>query len=127
VLTNDDINFINANRAELTQGRTESIFLIKPVIIGTDPFTNEPIESEPEKIPVDVVWKEYSTVSNGDRSVIGGVELRQDDVKVTFNSSVDLSDINEVERSEAKFTLIAVDEKGIGGLNRYECVARRVT
>lgn len=126
MLTNDDINLIKANRAELTQGRTESVTLIGETKTGEDPFTKEPITT-PFEISADVVWKEYSTVSNGDRSIVAGVELRQDDVKVTFASSVDLTDVTRVYRGGIAFELIAVDEKGIGGINRYECVARRVT
>lgn len=126
MLTQDDVNWIKSNRSELVQNRTESITILKPQIGGTDPYTNEPIELAPLPIVVQAVWKEYSTVSNGDRSVVGGVELRQDDVKVTFDSSVDLVGVKIVQRDSIDFELIATDEKGIGETNRFECVARRV-
>jgi hypothetical protein len=125
MLTNDDIQWIKANRSELTAGRTESVTLVRISASGVDPYTNEPITSETREI-VPAVWKEVSTVSNGDRSVVNGVELRQDDVLVTFDSDVDLTGVTAIERNGVKFSLVTVDEKGIGTVNRYECVVRRV-
>ena len=125
MLTPDDIQWIKANRSELTAGRTESVTLIRQSVSDVDPYTNEPITSETREV-VPAIWKEVSTVSNGDRSVVNGVELRQDDVLVTFDSDVDLSGVIAIERNGVKFSLVTIDEKGIGAVNRYECVARRV-
>jgi hypothetical protein len=125
MLTNDDIQWIKANRSELTAGRTESIALIRQSVSGTDPYTGEPITSETREV-VPAIWKEVSTVSNGDRSVVNGVELRQDDVLVTFDSSVNLTGVQFIERNDVKFSLVTIDEKGLGAVNRYECVVRRV-
>jgi hypothetical protein len=125
MLTNDDIQWIKANRSELTAGRTESITLVRQSVGGVDPYTNEPITAETREI-VPAIWKEVSTVANGDRSVVNGVELRQDDVLVTFDSDVDLNGVTAIERNGVKFSLVTVDEKGIGAVNRYECVVRRV-
>jgi hypothetical protein len=126
MLMEHDVEFIKNNRSEITANRTEPITLVRVVEGTPDPFTGEPSTTETREI-VNAVWKEYSTVANGDRSVVGGVELRQDDVKVTFDSSVDLSGVNKVERKSVSFTIVAIDEKGIGATNRFECVARRVT
>jgi hypothetical protein len=125
MLTNDDIQWIKANRSELTAGRTESVTLVRRSVSNVDPYTNEPITSETREI-VSAIWKEVSTVANGDRSVVNGVELRQDDVLVTFDSDVDLNGVTAIERNGVKFSLVTVDEKGIGAVNRYECVVRRV-
>jgi hypothetical protein len=125
MLTNDDIQWIKANRSELTAGRTESVTLVRISASGVDPYTNEPITSETREI-VPAVWKEVSTIANSDRSVVNGVELRQDDVLVTFDSDVDLTGVTAIERNGVKFSLVTVDEKGIGTVNRYECVVRRV-
>jgi hypothetical protein len=125
MLTNDDIAFIKSNRTDILASRTESIEIIHVIEGAKDPYTGESSTTETPET-VFVVWKEYSTVANGDRSVVAGVEIRQDDVKVTFDSSVDLSDVERVERGGIFFELIAIDEKGIGETNRYECVARRV-
>lgn len=125
MLTNDDVNWIKSNRTELIQNRTESIEITHVTEGDKDPYTGEATNTETLET-VSVIWKEYSTVANGDRSVVAGVEIRQDDVKVTFDSSVDLSDVKRVVRGGISFELIAIDEKGIGETNRYECVARRV-
>jgi len=125
MLTENDIAFIKSNRTEITQNRTESIEIIHVAEGEKDPYTGESTTTETSET-VSVVWKEYSTVANGDRSIVAGVEIRQDDVKVTFDSSVDLSDVERVVRGGLPFELIAIDEKGIGETNRYECVARRV-
>lgn len=126
MLTEHDIEFIKNNRSEITANRTETITLVHVTKGESDPYTGESTETESREI-VEAVWKEYSTVTNGDLTVIGGVELRQDDVKVTFDSSVVLSDVKVIERDGADFTIVAIDEKGIGVTNRLECVVRRVT
>jgi hypothetical protein len=125
MLTNDDIQWIKANRSELTAGRTESVTLVRQSVSEVDPYTNEPITSEIREV-VPAVWKEVSTIANGDRSVVNGVELRQDDVLVTFDSSVNLTGVQFIERNDVKYSLVTVDEKGLGAVNRYECVVRRV-
>lgn len=126
MLSQSDIDWIRANRTEVTESRTELVDLIRTVSGTPDPYTGE-VATTDSRETVSAVWKEYSTVANGDRDVIGGVELRQDDVKVTFDADVDLTGVNTVERGGVEFTIVAVDEKGIGGRNRLECVARRTT
>jgi hypothetical protein len=125
MLTSDDLQWIRDNRAEITAGRTEPVTIVITTQTGTDPYTGEPITST-TTATVNVVWEEYSTVTNGDRSVVAGVELRQDDVKVTFDADVDLTGVSKITRQGVEYELIAIDEKGIGAVNRYECVARRV-
>ncbi|MFU8688476.1 hypothetical protein ACNA6I_01460 [Rossellomorea sp. FS2] len=74
-----------------------------------------------------MVWKEYSSVAVGERSVIGGIELKENDVKVSFEPTIVLSDVSKIMRKGEPYTLVTVDEKGLGGLNRYEAIARRMT
>lgn len=124
MLTQSDIEWIKANRADITGGRTETITLVREVSGEIDPYTGEEISGTVSE-QVAVVWKEYSTVSNGDMSVVSGIEIREDDVRVSFDSSVDLSGVKYVLRGGIKFTLITIDEKGLGEINRYECVVRR--
>lgn len=126
MLSQSDIEFIKANRSELLQNRTETITVIRAVDSGTDPYTKEPINEEvPETVTV--VWKEVSTVANGERDVINGVELQTGDAQVTFDTTSDLANIIRIERSGIHFTLVTIDEKGIGAVNRRECIARRTT
>jgi hypothetical protein len=126
MLTPEDINFIKANRSDITQGRTETVVFVTEVPGGEDPYTGEPLPGVDSRLSVDVVWKEYSTVANSDRSVVGGVELQQDDVKMTVESDIDINAVSHVERGGRKFIIISVDERGIGEVNRYECVVRAV-
>ncbi|QNG60337.1 hypothetical protein H4O14_02060 [Bacillus sp. PAMC26568] len=40
------------------------------------------------------------------------------------DSEVDISAVTSIERKGKLYTIIAIDEKGIGETNRYECVVR---
>jgi hypothetical protein len=126
MLTENDIEFMKNNRSEILANRTEPITIIHLVPGAEDPFTGEPTGVVEQPEVVGVTWKEYSTVANGDRSIIGGVELMQNDVKVSIPSTTTLGDVERVVRKGVSYSLIAIDEKGIGETNRYECVARQV-
>jgi hypothetical protein len=125
MLTDEDVAFIRANRAEITEHRIVPVTLTHVTETGADPYTDEPI-TETDTEQVDVTWSEYSTVANGDRSVIGGVELRQDDVKVAFDIAVNLSDVETLTKDGEKYVIVTIDNRGLGGDNRQECVVRRV-
>lgn len=129
MLTQDDINWMKNNRSELIAGRTESVTLIKPTKVQ-DPYTNEWVESgEPARIVVQVTWEEVSAVATIKDFVIEyptGADIRRDNVLVSFDETVDLTDIKHVERQGVLFEFLSINEKGIGMKNRTECVARRV-
>jgi hypothetical protein len=126
MLSQSDIEWIRANRAEITEGRTELVEIVRLIDGEPDPYTGEVNASEIRE-SVSVVWTEISTVSNGDRDVVNGIELCQDDVQLTFEPDVDLTGVKTIEREGVSFTIFAVDEKGIGTVNRRECFARRTT
>jgi hypothetical protein len=126
MLSQSDIEFMKNNRSELLQNRTETITVIRAVDGGSDPYTGEPTVTEATEL-IDVVWKEVSTIANGERDVVNGVELQTGDVQVTFDIAVDLSSVSQVERAGVKYSLVTIDEKGIGAVNRRECIARRTT
>ena len=127
MLSETDRQWIKGNRKEIVEGRTDKITLLKTVCDGKDPITGEPIEKQ-VPIEVEAIWKDYSTVSNTDRSVIGGVELQKGDVKITFSIDVDLTDVKQVYKTEGDlYEILTIDEKGLGLLNRSECLARKVT
>ncbi|MRX54698.1 hypothetical protein GJU41_12010 [Bacillus idriensis] len=136
MLTNDDINFIKANRIEITENRTVPVVLLRTLPGDEDPYTGEFADEYVGNYAMSAtmyaeetvlaVWKEYSSVANGDRSVIGGVELQQDDVQMTLDASVDMVGIERVKYLGETFEIITVDRRGIGDTNRYECVVRRV-
>jgi hypothetical protein len=126
MLTQDDASWIKLNRAEITEGRTETIMVVRAVDGGNDPYTNESINMEASE-SVSVIWKEVSTVANGERDVINGIELQNGDVQITFDAAINLSDVFRVERGGISFKIVTSDEKGIGVINRLECIARRLT
>jgi hypothetical protein len=126
VLTQSDVEFIKLNRSELTANRTEPITLLRASTSDFDPYTGEPTTTESTEV-VNVVWKEVSTIANGERDVVNGVELQNNDVQVTFDASVDLTDVLRIERAGLRHTIVTIDEKGIGAINRSECIVRRTT
>lgn len=126
MLTREDINWIKANRAEILAHRTEQITITRRTKVGEDPYTSEPIY-ETTTETVDVVWKKYSTVATNDRHVVGGVELLEGDVQVSFEPDLNPYEITGIKRGAVDYKIVTVDDRGLGGLNRYECVVRRVT
>ncbi|MGM0836041.1 MAG: hypothetical protein ACQEV7_07780 [Bacillota bacterium] len=126
MLTQNDIEIMKANRSELLANRTELVTLVTLTETGSDPFTGEPITEE-TRLDVEAVWKKVASIANHDRSLVEGIELQAGDYRVSFNYDVPIANITTVERNGESYTLIAVDEKGIGEINRYECIARRVS
>ena len=128
MLTNEDIEWMKANRSEVIAERTEPVTLVK-ISTEKDPYTNEPIETgEPTKLTVQATWEEVSAVATIKDFVIEyptGVELRRDNVLVAFDASVDVNDYDYLERKGIRYDFLSINEKGIGDINRYECVVRR--
>lgn len=126
MLSQSDIEFIKANRTELMQNRTVTISLVREVTTALDEYTGE-ISGYDDDEPTSVIWKEVSTIANGERDVVNGVELQTGDVQVTFDSTVVLSDVKHVVKDGVAYVIVTVDEKGIGAVNRLECIVRRAT
>jgi hypothetical protein len=125
MLTAEDIAFIRANRAEILAGRTEPITYYRREQTGTNPITGEPIFQD-TAATVDVVLKEFRS-NDSRREMVGGVELLEGDVRVTFPSDFDFDGVTHVEKDGVLYSIIAQDRRGLGGVNRVECVVRRVT
>jgi len=115
---------MKANRADIEALRTELVTIVALTQTGSDPFTQEPITEE-TRLTVEAVWKKVASIANHDRSLVEGIELRAGDYRVSFNHDVPIANITTVERNGESYELIAIDEKGIGEINRYECIARR--
>lgn len=126
MLTQDDVAWIRENRAEITAARTESVTIIHETETGKDPYTGEPIMGMSSET-VAVVWKDIAALSAGDLQIIGGVALEVGDVRMTLPPDIDVSTTTLVQRDGVDYRIVAYDERGIGGKNRYECVVRRVT
>jgi hypothetical protein len=123
MLTNEDIEFIKSNRSEIIANRTESITVVHAIVSGEDPYTGESTVEEFSEI-VDVIWSE-STGKN-ERDYFGGIEVLENDVVVSFDPTVNLTDVEHIVRQNKKYEIVAIDERGIGEINRYETVARLV-
>lgn len=126
MLSQSDIEFIKANRTELMQNRTVTITLIRESTTEYDEYTGEPIVAETSEM-VDVIWKEVSTIANGERDVVNGVALQTGDVQVTFGADTDLSEIKHVMKDDVTYVIVTTDEKGLGAVNRRKCIVRRST
>jgi hypothetical protein len=121
MLSQGDVDFMKSNRAEITESRTELITIIRVTRSEADPYTNEPVTTESTDT-ASVVWKEVGTVD-----IINGVQLQTGDVKVSFDATVDLTSVKHIVRNGSNYALISMAEKGIGTVNRVECIARRST
>lgn len=128
MLTSEDIEWMKANRSEIIARRTEPVTLVK-TSTETDPYTNEPIETgETTELTVQATWEEVSAVATIKDFVIEyptGVELRRDNVLVAFDASIDVNNYDYLERKGIRYDFLSINEKGIGDINRYECVVRR--
>lgn len=125
MLSIEDIEYMKNNRNEIKQLRTDPVTLIRKVETDKDPYTGESIVTEvPET--VEAIVRGFTGVVGGEQLLIGGIAIRQGDVSMAFDSSVNLENITLVEHDGVEYTLFSVQGRGIGENNRYECIARRV-
>jgi hypothetical protein len=111
MLTDDDVAFIRANRAELKQHRTESV-----TVDYVDGTTGA----------VSVIWKEPPSPNGVEARAIGDYTLHDNDYNVTFDDTAEVDGIAVIRRGNGRYILTDIDERGLGGLNRYECRAMLV-
>ncbi|GMK47651.1 hypothetical protein PghCCS26_47810 [Paenibacillus glycanilyticus] len=122
ILTTNDVDWIRANRTEILTNRTVEVTVTYNAVEDYDPYTGEPIAGEPVTETVAVVWKPVT-----ERDLVNGTEIRKGDVKVSFMSDVNITDIAQILKGGVEYAIVITDERGLGGLNRYECVVRRVS
>lgn len=122
MLTEKDIEWIKSNRTDLLASRTEPVTLFIRRKTGEDPYTGEPTYENTEET-ADAVWTENAS----ELMLEKGIEVKTGDAQVSLKPNVGVYDVNKVRRNGIDYKLAHIDEKGLGGLNRYECVARRVT
>jgi hypothetical protein len=108
MLTDADAAWIHANRTEIKQHRTE-------------PVTVEYVDGT--LLAVDAIWKEPPTPNGGIARNVGDYTLDSSDYVVTFDANTDATGIIRVIRKGLRYIITDVDERGLGGLNRYECRA----
>ena len=108
MLTEDDVEFIRANRAEIKQHRTE------PVIAEL---------SDGTAVTLSVIWKEPPSPNGEIARGIGDYSITANDIAITFDADAPVNSVRIVRRGNGRYILTDIDERGLGGLNRYECRA----
>lgn len=132
MLTEHDITWMKANRAELVANRTSTIIVKYKDVTERDPFTNEPIgETEVSRTVQSVVTEISSTTGAGaDRRLENGIEVEDGDIWLSVNID-DITDIvDKIERIEydgKQYEILAIDKKGIGEINRIEVLGRVIS
>lgn len=113
MLTESDIEFIRLNRSEITANRTEPVVLVR---VGETDETVAAVFKMPK--------------AGGGRTVtadeLGNADLYQTSVTVSFDGAVSLDNAYEVQRGSRRYVLTDVDERGLGGKNRFECEAEEI-
>jgi len=111
MLTDDDVSFIRANRSEIKQHRTESVVV---------EYSNGTSGVLP------VIWKEPLQTSGSEARGIGDYTIYSNDYAITFEDTAPVNSIRSIRRGIGRYILTDIDERGLGGLNRYECRAMLV-
>lgn len=126
MLTNEDIDFIKANRADLTDKRKKPIVLKREAVVTVDEFTQEEITTTNDETVYAVV-KGFTSAVAGLKMVVSGVALDVGDIFVTFDGDVNLQGVNNFELNGVLYAIYSIEPRGLGGDNRFEVVAHRVT
>jgi hypothetical protein len=126
VLTNEDIEMIKANRAELTDKRKKPVILKREAVVTVDPYTQEEITTTNDETVYAIV-KGFTSAVAGLKMVVSGIALDVGDIYITFDGDVSLQGVNNVEVDGVAYAIYSIEPRGLGGLNRYEVVAHRVT
>lgn len=132
MLTDFDIAWMKATRAELIANRTSTIIVKYKDVTERDPFTGEPIgESEVQRTVQSVVTEISSIAKSGaDRWLDSGIEFESGDLWLSINID-DIGDIldkiERIEYDDKQYEILTKDKKGIGAVNRVEIVARLIS
>lgn len=126
MLTNEDIDFIKANRADLTDKRKKPVILKREAVVTVDPYTQEEITTTNDETVYAVV-KGFTSAVAGLKMVVSGVALDVGDIFVTFDGDVNLQGVNNFELNGVLYAIYSIEPRGLGGDNRFEVVAHRVT
>lgn len=132
MLTEHDITWMKANRAELVANRTSTIIVKYKDVTERDPFTNEPIgETEVIRTVQSVVTEISSTTGAGaDRRLENGIEVEDGDIwlSIAIDDVADIAGkIERIEYDGKQYEILAIDKKGIGEINRIEVLGRVIS
>lgn len=144
MLTESDVNWIKANRSEITAGRTRPLVIVRENTSSIDPYTGEPAIGESYQL-TEAIWRELNTKS--DWKYVGGIEIKDGDIEAVFDDLIDIERIKSIESDATivynaamlgvaniqslenglRYRIVSVARKGLGGINRYVALLRRVT
>lgn len=127
MLNDGDVQLIKNMLAELKQKRTTPVTLERLTVTGADPYTGEPVTSKTTDTVQAIVKYAVDATGTNESNLILGVKVEQGDLLVRFDFGENLTNVDSLGYNGKRYKLISVTPKGIGGFNRYECIARRVT
>lgn len=106
MLTDADVEFIRANRADIKQHRTE------PVTID---------HTDGRQTVANVIWSEPRVPNGSPARAVGDYSFDNNDYQASFDPDVGIYTALKIWRKGQRYILTDIDERGLGGLNRYEC------
>ena len=106
MLTDADVAFIRANRADIKQHRTE------PVTID---------HTDGRQSVAYAIWTEPRVPNGSPARAFGDYTFDTNDYMASFDPDVDVYTALKVWRKGQRYILTDIDERGLGGINRYEC------
>lgn len=129
MLDTHDIEFMNANRDEVTQRRLKPLTVKRTVVGEDDPYSGNPTTT----YPVTEVLGTWMTLTGGgmggggDYEYVDGVKVNSGDVVANVSVSYDIEGATEVIRDGKRYKVRALEKLGIGVENRYFILLRRIT
>lgn len=106
MLTDADVEFIRANRADIKQHRTESV-----IVEHTDG----------RQTVANVIWSEPRVPNGSPARAVGDYSFDNNDYQASFDPEVGIYTALKIWRHNQRYILTDIDARGLGGLNRYEC------
>lgn len=106
MLTDADVEFIRANRADIKQHRTE------PVIVE---------HTDGRQTAANVIWSEPRVPNGSPARAVGDYSFDNNDYQASFDPEVGIYTALKIWRHNQRYILTDIDARGLGGLNRYEC------
>lgn len=106
MLTDADVEFIRANRADIKQHRTESVMIE---------------HTDGRQTMANVVWSEPRVPNGSPARAVGDYSFDNNDYQASFDPDVGIYTALKIWRHNQRYILTDIDARGLGGLNRYEC------
>jgi hypothetical protein len=129
MLNTQDIEFMNDNRAEVTQRRLKPLTLKRTVVGEEDPYTGNPTTTYPtsEVLGTWMALTGGGMGGGGDYEFVDGVKVASGDVVANISTEYEVEGTTEVVRDGKRYKVRAIEKLGIGVENRYFVLLRRIT